>query len=123
MIGMPKPKPTSIIRHEIVLGRTERAMLDPIIASMAFKNISTPLFNIFQDVSGMVVLVWVFEKVTGIDIVLPGEKTIEGILEALDQGIENFRAQKKTEGVGEVEGFVSSIDYLIGFLRGEHGLV
>ena len=120
---MPKPKPTSIIRHEIVLGRTERAMLDPIIASMAFKNISTPLFNIFQDVSGMVVLVWVFEKVTGIDIVLPGEKTIEGILEALDQGIENFRAQKKTEGVGEVEGFVSSIDYLIGFLRGEHGLV
>lgn len=123
MIGMPKPKPTSIIRHEIVLGRTERAMLDPIIASLAFKNISTPLFNIFQDVSGMVVLVWIFEKVTGIDIVLPGEKTIEGILEALDQGIENFRAQKKTEGVGEVEGFVSSIDYLIGFLRGEHGLV
>tara|TARA_R110000751_G_scaffold151141_1_gene256129 strand:- start:155 stop:526 length:372 start_codon:yes stop_codon:yes gene_type:complete len=123
MIGMPKPKPTSIIRHEIVLGRTERAMLDPIIASLSFKNIADPIVEIMKDTTALIAFVFFFEKLTGIDIVLPGEPTVEQIFGAIDQGIENFREQKKTEGVGEAEGFISSINYLVGFLRGEHGLV
>ena len=119
---MPKPKPTSIIRHEIILGRVEKDMMETVIAAWSFNRVATPLFDIFKDVSGMAVLILVFEKVTGIDVVLPGEATVEQMLAALDRGIENFRAQKKTEGVGEAEGFISSINYLVEFLRGEHSL-
>lgn len=51
---MPKPKPDKVIRHEIILGRSEKEMLDGWIGSMQFKNIATPAVDLMNDVTGTI---------------------------------------------------------------------
>ena len=65
---MSKPKPTEIIRHELVLGRVEREMLETVVAGRVFQNIATPTFDIMKDVSGMTVLAGILEATGIIDI-------------------------------------------------------
>jgi hypothetical protein len=50
---MPKPKPDKVIRHEIVLGRSERDMLEGWFSSMTFNNVATPTVDLLNDVTGM----------------------------------------------------------------------
>ena len=40
---MPKPKPDQVIRHEIVLGRSERELISDGLLAYQVNRISTPL--------------------------------------------------------------------------------
>ena len=39
---MPKPKPNQIIRHEIVLGRSEKEMIDTLVMGQTIRNMVIP---------------------------------------------------------------------------------
>ena len=51
---MPKPKPDKVVRHEIVLGRSERDMVEGWFSSMTFRNIATPAVNLMNDETGTI---------------------------------------------------------------------
>ena len=42
---MPKPKPTQIIRHEIVLGRSERDIVESALTAYQVSKALTPIIN------------------------------------------------------------------------------
>ena len=65
---MPKPKPDNIIRHEIILGRTERDMLDTVIAGMTFNRVMVPVVDLLKDVSALSVIILFLEATGIIDI-------------------------------------------------------
>ena len=50
---MPKPKPDQVIRHEIVLGRSERELIEGALVAYQVNKISTPLVALISDVSAM----------------------------------------------------------------------
>lgn len=50
---MPKPKPDQVIRHEIVLGRSERELIESGLVAYQMNKISTPLVALISDVSAM----------------------------------------------------------------------
>ena len=50
---MPKPKPNQVIRHEIVLGRSERELISDGLLAYQVNRISTPLVALISDVSAM----------------------------------------------------------------------
>lgn len=62
---MPKPKPTQIIRHEIVFGRAERDLLEPALFSYTARNASKAWFNLTSDMTGVVVSIILYEYITG----------------------------------------------------------
>ena len=51
---MPKPKPTEVIRHEVVLGRSERDLLEGALMAYGFNRVATPLVAGLSDVSFIV---------------------------------------------------------------------
>lgn len=53
---MPKPKPTQVIRHEIVLGRSEKEMIEGVIGAYQFNRVSTPVVAALSDVSFLIFL-------------------------------------------------------------------
>tara|TARA_Y100001938_G_scaffold97801_1_gene133924 strand:+ start:427 stop:837 length:411 start_codon:yes stop_codon:yes gene_type:complete len=48
---MPKPKPTEVIRHEIVLGRSERDLLEGALMAYGFNRVATPIVAGLSDIS------------------------------------------------------------------------
>lgn len=48
---MPKPKPDQVIRHEVVLGKAERALLTNVTEAYNFNKISTPIVAGLSDVT------------------------------------------------------------------------
>ena len=62
---MPKPKPTQVIRHEIVFGRSERALLEPALYSYTARNASRAWFNLTSDLTTVVVSLILYEYFTG----------------------------------------------------------
>ena len=50
---MPKPKPDQVIRHEIVLGRSERDLISDGLLAYQVNRISTPLVALLSDASAM----------------------------------------------------------------------
>ena len=85
MSRMPKPKPTSIIRHEIVLGRTERAMLDPIVASLSFKNLAEPMVEILKDGTALLALAAILEG-AGVTDFIPDtlkQEIVDGVYDSV----------------------------------------
>jgi len=71
---VPKPKPDKVVRHEIVLGRSERDMLEPFFTSLMARNVSKAWFNVTSDMTTVVVSVIAYEFLTNKDT---------GILEAI----------------------------------------
>ena len=69
---MPKVKPDQVVRHEIVLGRVEREMLDTVITANAANKVMTPLVSLMSDASAMLVLLSILE-VFGITNILPND--------------------------------------------------
>lgn len=53
---MPKPKPDQVIRHEIVLGRVERELLETANAAYTFNKVSNPLVALISDVSAVTLI-------------------------------------------------------------------
>ena len=95
---MPKVKPESVIRHEIVLGRADRQLLAGAVAAYQVNRISTPLVALMSDVSAMYVLATIVE-LFGKDIEwLPTIADVpEGLEWLADQAAEYnaYRAQAK----------------------------
>ena len=60
-MGMPKVKPESVIRHEIVLGRADRELLAGAVAAYQVNRISTPLVALLSDVSAMYIVATIIE--------------------------------------------------------------
>mgnify|MGYP003628209180 CR=1 FL=1 len=56
MVCIPKPKPDQVIRHEIVLGRSERELVSDSILAYQFNKISTPMVALFSDASAMALI-------------------------------------------------------------------
>ena len=98
---MPKPKPDQVIRHELVLGRSEKEMLDGFLMAQNFNRVSTPIVAGLSDAS------FVLTVATLLAIFFPGIRdflpknpidpgeTIEGILAWLEA--EKNKVQLKVE--------------------------
>lgn len=84
---MPKPKPDNIIRHEIVLGRSERELLDTLVtANAATKVIVQPLVALLSDPQALLALFAILEGL-GITDFIPDDWLIileEGASETFD---------------------------------------
>lgn len=65
---MPKPKPDEVVRHEIVLGRTEREMFETIVAGITFNRVATPTVALLSDVSALSALILILEATGVIDL-------------------------------------------------------
>jgi len=83
---MPKPKPDKVIRHEIVLGRSEKNMLDGWIGSMQFNNIATPAVNLMNDVTGMITFLSIIAAIgiTGASFtfLVSDELSVQGVIDS-----------------------------------------
>ena len=83
---MPKPKPDKVIRHEIVLGRSERDILDGWIGSMQFNNIATPAVNLMNDVTGMITFLSIIAAIgiTGASFtfLVSDELSVQGVIDS-----------------------------------------
>ena len=84
---MPKPKPDSVIRHELVLGRSERELLDTLVtANAATKVIVQPLVALLSDPQALLALFAILEGL-GITDFIPDDWLIileEGASETFD---------------------------------------
>ena len=54
--SMPKPKPDQVIRHEIVLGRSERELIKDFQLQLAAKNIAAIGTEILKDTTALIAL-------------------------------------------------------------------
>jgi len=78
---MPKPKPDNIIRHELVLGRSERELLDTLVtANAATKVVIQPLVALLSDPQALIAIFAILEGL-GITDFIPGN-----ILELFKEG-------------------------------------
>lgn len=53
---MPKPKPDNIVRHELVLGRAERELLDTATTAYTANRIMSPLTNLLSSNAGLLLV-------------------------------------------------------------------
>ncbi len=53
---MPKPKPDQVIRHEIVLGRSEREIIKDFQIQLAVKNLTNVGTEILKDTTALIAL-------------------------------------------------------------------
>ena len=85
-MGMPKVKPDNVVRHEIVLGRSEREILDTLVTATAASRVLTPLVALLSDVSALLAIFTLLEA-TGIIDLVPNEIR-EGIASGLYKTVE-----------------------------------
>ena len=50
---MPKPKPDQVVRHEIVLGRSERELVDTAVTAYTVNRVLTPLTTMLGSTAGL----------------------------------------------------------------------
>lgn len=53
---MPKPKPDNIVRHEIVLGRAERELLDTATTAYTANRVLSPFATLLSSTSGLLLI-------------------------------------------------------------------
>jgi len=56
-MGMPKPKPDNVIRHELVLGRSERELLDTMTTAYTVNRVVTPISTLLSSTAGLLLVV------------------------------------------------------------------
>ena len=77
---MPKPKPDQVVRHEIVLGRSERELIEGALVAYQINKISTPAVALLSDASAMAIIFSVIGGYLGIKYVAsPGLETAQQI--------------------------------------------
>ena len=77
---MPKPKPNQVIRHEIVLGHSERELIEGALVAYQINKISTPAVALLSDASAMAIIFSVIGGYLGIKYVAsPGLETAQQI--------------------------------------------
>ena len=55
-MGMPKPKPDQVIRHEMVLGRAERELLDTVTTAYTVNRVLTPFTGLLASTAGLLLV-------------------------------------------------------------------
>ena len=68
---MPKPKPDQVIRHEIVLGRSERELIEGALVAYQVNKIATPAVALISDESAMKLIFAVLATYLGFTYILP----------------------------------------------------
>lgn len=127
---MPKAAPTQVIVHRIELQETERRLLETATAAYAMRNVSKGIFNLTSDVTTLVVLIIVYEWLSGRQILDDAFMLIFAsggdIAEALATNWNNYRQtqeyqedyqQRATSVVG---GLRNLLDNIIGAFTGEY---
>ncbi len=93
---MPKPKPTQVIRHEIVLGRSERDLLEPIIYANVANKLANPIVEILKDTTAIYAIVTLIELYTDIDFPIPTFGDASELWDGIAAGIRTARENKAT---------------------------
>ena len=114
---MPKPKPDQVIRHEIVLGRSERELISDGIAAYQFNRITTPLVALFSDASAMGLILGGLATYYGFKFdIIPG--AYDNALDIYNDWKIQYDAWRETAGdirdnpLGEILGFIiPNIDF------------
>ena len=93
---MPKPKPTEIIRHEIVLGRSEKEMIDSALSAYKFNKVADPVIKAGSDISFMFVLAGIlttfFPKIAVSATMTTTEEIVRAILAGIKEAVEENQA-------------------------------
>ena len=92
---MPKPKPDQVIRHEIVLGRSERELISDGLLAYQVNRISTPLVALISDVSAMSLILGGLATYYGFKFDL-GTRTYESGLDIYNDWLIQYNAWKAT---------------------------
>ena len=92
-MGMPKVKPDNVVRHEIVLGRSEREILDTLVTATAASRVLTPVVALLSDVSALSAI-FILLEATGLIDLIPNE-----IREGIESGV--FETIEKAEEAWE----------------------
>jgi len=88
-MGMPKVKPDNVVRHELVLGRSERELLDTAVTAIAANRVLTPLVALLSDVSALTAI-FILLEATGLIDLIP-----DGIRQGIESGV--FDSIEKAE--------------------------
>ncbi len=89
---MPKPKPDHITRHEIVLGRSERELVDQALLAFQFNKIMNPIVAGVSDVTFMAFAILAFNYIFNENMPIP--EAAGGLVHALH---EDFQVYRTTE--------------------------
>jgi hypothetical protein len=114
---VPKVKPDQVIRHEIVLGRSERELISDGIAAYQFNRITTPLVALFSDASAMGLILGGLATYYGFKFdIIPG--AYDNALDIYNDWKIQYDAWRETAGdirdnpLGEILGFIiPNIDF------------
>ena len=114
---MPKVKPDQVIRHEIVLGRSERDLISDGIAAYQFNRITTPLVALFSDASAMGLILGGLATYYGFKFdIIPG--AYDNALDIYNDWKIQYDSWRETAGdirsdpLGEILGFIiPNIDF------------
>jgi len=55
-MGMPKVKPDNVVRHEIVLGRSERELLDTVTTAYTVNRVVSPITGLLSSAAGLLLV-------------------------------------------------------------------
>jgi hypothetical protein len=91
---MPKPKPDEVIRHEVVLGRSERDLLSGMAAAYEINRVLDPFVEILKDASALLAIAGILEALGFTDFI-PDE-----YLEAIRAGAAG--------GLGAINGMIDT---------------
>ena len=100
---MAKPKPTEVIRHEIVMGRSEKEILDTIATGLTFRNVAQPIVALLSDVTALLALTGILEVLGIIDLTGLAKKAAgwgaewmrqvkEGAFNTVDEAVDGWYA-------------------------------
>jgi hypothetical protein len=114
---VPKVKPDQVIRHEIVLGRSERELISDGIAAYQFNRITTPLVALFSDASAMGLILGGLATYYGFKFdIIPG--AYDNALDIYNDWKVQYDSWRETAGdiradpLGEILGFIiPNIDF------------
>ena len=111
---MPKPKPDQVVRHEIVLGRSERELISDGLMAYQINKISTPLVALLSDASAMGLIFAGIATYYGFKFEIP-QQGYESALELFNDFKTQYDAHKETLGdiredpLGSLIGLIGSL--------------
>lgn len=117
MVCIPKPKPNQIIRHEYVLGKVERQMLEQTSTAYSINRVMNPIVAALSDVSFVATILSLYGVYLGFKWDL-GSRGLDLAKTTVSELIGDFQ-----DGYKEVKGTAYSIydnlpEYLIESLPG-----
>lgn len=108
---MPKPKPDNIIRHELVLGRSERELLDTLVtANAATKVIVQPLVALLSEPQALIAIFAILEGL-GITDFIPAN-ILELFKEGAYESFEDFEEAAVTALEGKADDIAKLARYM-----------